>query len=292
MIVTANAERSPATPEEIWAILRETAERQKEADRRWEEARAEDAKRRKEAETEAAKRRAEYEAEAAKRWAEYEVEAAKRRAEHEAEAAKWRAEAAKRRAEAAKRRAEYEAEAAKRKEEADERKAELDKMWQETLALWNKDDDKLKTMRDALGGLSNTFDQVVEHLVIPGIEERLGELGLRFQHISSRRRVKNESGNTEMEIDVVLENSDTIVAVETKAKPSMDDISEFGEKLARLREILLGMGDSRRILGLIAGAVFGSAQKQVAYEAGLFVVVQAGDTMKMDIPRGFKPKEW
>jgi len=256
MIVTANAERSPATPEEIWAILRETAERQKEADRRWEEARAEDAKRRKEAETEAAKRRAEYEAEAAKR------------------------------------RAEYEAEAAKRKEEADERKAELDKMWQETLALWNKDDDKLKTMRDALGGLSNTFDQVVEHLVIPGIEERLGELGLRFQHISSRRRVKNESGNTEMEIDVVLENSDTIVAVETKAKPSMDDISEFGEKLARLREILLDAGDSRRILGLIAGAVFGSAQKQAAYEAGLFVIVQAGDTMKMDIPKGFKPKEW
>jgi len=216
MVATPVEDRPPATPEEIWAILRE---------------------------------------------------AAKWREEHEV----WRAEAAK--------------------EEA-KRKVELDKMWKDTLALWNKADDKLKTMKGEVGGLSNTFGQMVEHLVIPGIEERLGELGFRFTHISTHRRIKNESGNIVMEIDVVLENSDTIVAVETKGKPSGDDISDLEEKLSKLRGILLGMGDGRRILGVIAGAVFGSAQKQAAHEAGLFVVVQTGDTMKMDIPKGFKPREW
>jgi hypothetical protein len=29
-----------------------------------------------------------------------------------------------------------------------------------------------------------------------------------------------------------------------------------------------------------------------ALEAGLYVIVQSGDTMKLKIPEGFQPREW
>jgi hypothetical protein len=35
-----------------------------------------------------------------------------------------------------------------------------------------------------------------------------------------------------------------------------------------------------------------SSVKAAALKAGLYVVTQTGDTVKIDIPEGFKPKEW
>jgi hypothetical protein len=40
------------------------------------------------------------------------------------------------------------------------------------------------------------------------------------------------------------------------------------------------------------GLTFEKEVKQAALEAGLYVLEQSGDTMKMDIPGGFIPKEW
>jgi tetrahydromethanopterin S-methyltransferase subunit F len=128
--------------------------------------------------------------------------------------------------------------------------------------------------------------------VYPGIEDRLGELGFRFKHISRRRTVKDADGKLVVEIDLFLENDTTIFAVEAKAKPSAKDIKRQVEKLEKLRECIGRENDNRRIMGAIAGAVFGTDQRLAALEAGFFVIVQSGDTMQMDIPEGFKPREW
>jgi len=49
---------------------------------------------------------------------------------------------------------------------------------------------------------------------------------------------------------------------------------------------------AKRILGAIAGAIFDDDVKKAALEAGFFVIGQSGDTMKIEIPEGFKPREW
>jgi hypothetical protein len=46
------------------------------------------------------------------------------------------------------------------------------------------------------------------------------------------------------------------------------------------------------IKGAIAGAIFGAAEKKATMEAGLYVVEQSGDTMKIDVPEDFVPREW
>ena len=51
-------------------------------------------------------------------------------------------------------------------------------------------------------------------------------------------------------------------------------------------------GDMRKIQGAIAGAIFGRKEKQAVTKAGFYALVQSGDTMKIDIPDGFVPREW
>jgi hypothetical protein len=38
--------------------------------------------------------------------------------------------------------------------------------------------------------------------------------------------------------------------------------------------------------------VFPEDAKAAAFEAGLYVIEQSGDTMKINMPEGFKPREW
>jgi len=187
--------------------------------------------------------------------------------------------------------AEYEHKQAEADKKRELEKAEFDKKWAETMAAWEKADRRIEAGNKKLGALENTFGEIVEHLVSPGIEERFRELGLDFELQAKNLRLK-EGRNYLAEIDLLLENGENIMAVEVKSKPHVNDMERHAERLARLRNYYGKLGDRRRILGAIAGAVFGIEEKQAALEAGFYVIVQSGDTMQMDIPEGFEPKVW
>ncbi|MCL2600406.1 MAG: hypothetical protein FWD88_04410, partial [Treponema sp.] len=50
--------------------------------------------------------------------------------------------------------------------------------------------------------------------------------------------------------------------------------------------------ETKRILGAIAGAIYHPILKAETLSAGFFVIEQSGDTLQMDVPEGFVPKEW
>ena len=93
-------------------------------------------------------------------------------------------------------------------------------------------------------------------------------------------------------MDIILENGEYIIAVEVKTRPAEKDITHHIRRLEILRESRNKKNDMRKICGAIAGAVFVQEVKEKALEAGLYVLEQSGDTMKMDIPGGFMPREW
>jgi hypothetical protein len=45
-------------------------------------------------------------------------------------------------------------------------------------------------------------------------------------------------------------------------------------------------------VGAVAGAVMSEGVKPFALKNGFYVVEQAGDTLKIDVPEDFKPREW
>jgi len=288
MASVASPSRPPATPNEIWEILRETASRQKEHEEYWAELRKE---RKEEAAREATRREeeAKWRAEEAIREAARREDEAKRR-EDEAKRRKEEAarEAARREDEAEQRKANAEYEAARREDDAKRREewAELKELFADTRALVEKNSQEMSR-------LGHSFGDIVEHLVAPGIEERFEEIGMNLKVSSppASRKIK-ENGNTIAEVDLQLENAESVMIVEVKARVRPSDVADHVIRLERLRGWYDRSNDDRKLYGAIAGAVFGLAERRTARKAGFFVMVQSGDTMELDVPGDFKPKEW
>jgi hypothetical protein len=183
-------------------------------------------------------------------------------------------------------------------------------MWQETDRKWQETDQRFQKSREEadqrfkemervvkkvsrqMGGLHNRFGELAEHLVAPGIVTRFNELGFHFDSIAGGLKILDEQGKIRAEIDLLLENGEYLVAVEIKSRPKESDIEHHIRRLEIVREYREKKHDVRKILGAIAGAVFGSVEKKAAIEAGFYVLEQSGDTMKMDIPAGFVPRKW
>ncbi|MDR1893769.1 MAG: hypothetical protein LBQ61_03640 [Spirochaetales bacterium] len=51
-------------------------------------------------------------------------------------------------------------------------------------------------------------------------------------------------------------------------------------------------GDRRKVRGALAGAIMHESVRSYAIKKGLYVIVQTGDTVRIDIPEGFQPGEW
>lgn len=186
------------------------------------------------------------------------------------------------------------------REEADRQRKETERMFQETARQMEKTDrqmqetdKKIEALNKQMGGLHNSFGELAEHLVAPGIEEKFNALGYHFDGIAPRGyKIGDGHGKIIAEIDILLENGDFIVAVEVKTEPKDKDIERHVKRLQILREHRDKKNDKRKIRGAIAAAIISNELKQAALEAGLYVLVQSGDTMKMDIPDDFVPQEW
>jgi hypothetical protein len=160
----------------------------------------------------------------------------------------------------------------------------------ETARLFRETDKKIKQTNEQYGDLSHRFGEVVEHLVAPGIEEKFNEMGYHFSEVyDGDNRIKNEKGEKIAEIDILMENGETILAVEVKSKPNNKDVNEHIKRVKTLRETRSKKKDNRKIIGAIAGAIFKNNVKEAAQKAGFYVIVQTGDTMRIDMPEGWKP---
>ena len=185
-------------------------------------------------------------------------------------------------------------------QETRESQKETDRMFQETSRKFQETDRmldkvgrKIEMLNEQMGGLHNSFGEMAEHLVAPGIEERFNELGFHFSAVAPGGYVvHDDKGQIAAQVDILLLNSSCIMGVEVKAKVHAKDIEHHVKRLELLRKYWEKNNDKRVIRGAIAGAIFGSAEKQAAIEAGFYVLVQSGDTMKLELPEGFVPREW
>ena len=165
------------------------------------------------------------------------------------------------------------------KKESDERHKELDRI----------------TRRNSkqMGELHRRFGQLAEHLVAPCIAKRFNELGYHFDAISPKGQTINDSrGKVKTEIDLLLENGKTRILVEVKSRPVTQDIEHHIKRLELFSDKWRMFNEPKKVLGAIAGAIFEDDVKDAVREAGMYVIEQSGDTMKIDMPEGFIPREW
>ncbi|MDR1484243.1 MAG: YraN family protein [Planctomycetaceae bacterium] len=146
---------------------------------------------------------------------------------------------------------------------------------------------EFNTMRKRFGDIS-------EHMVFSSVVVRFNELGYSFQkEFLGHYKIKDTNKQTIAEIDILLENGNTIALVEVKTKPDNTDVKDFLERIEKFKQYRIATNEPpKTIIGAITGAVFPDKVKEKAIQAGLYVMVQSGDTMKFDIPENFIPKKF
>ena len=182
-------------------------------------------------------------------------------------------------------------------EELKESQKETDRQMKETDRIIKESqketDRKMEKTARQIGKLGNRFGEMVEQLVAPNIEGKFNELGFMFTRTSTNVKIIDyETSKTSAEIDIFLENGDVAIAVEVKAKPNQDDVDEHVIRMEKLRRYADNRQDKRRYQGAVAGAVFSDSVRAYTLKKGFYIIEQTGDTVQINIPEGFKARDW
>jgi hypothetical protein len=150
---------------------------------------------------------------------------------------------------------------------------------------------QMKETDRKIGKLGNRFGELAEHLVSPGIKDKFNALGFHFDDVSLNRNIEGPDGEA-AEIDVFLENAEFSIVVEVKSKPTEDDVQDHIKRMEIVRRHKDRHHDSRKLQGAIAGAIMSPAVRNFTLKKGFYVIEQSGDTVMINVPDGFKPREW
>jgi actin-related protein len=166
---------------------------------------------------------------------------------------------------------------------------ETDRKFQETERLMRESSEKLNRK---MGELGNKLGSVVEHMIIPDIEKKFNDMGYTFENVSTNLKMKDPSGITYAEVDIVLENGEYVLLIEVKTDLKIEHIKEHVRRMDTIRSRGRKWPD-KKLLGAVSAAIVEDNVREYAKKNGFFVISQAGETMRVDKPEGeFSVKEW
>jgi hypothetical protein len=173
----------------------------------------------------------------------------------------------------------------RRMKEADLRMKETDRRMKETDRQMKETDRKISKLGSRLG-------ELVEEIIFPNILEKFNKLGYVFGKAAPRVLYQDPRGAYVAEVDILLENGDAVLAVEVKTNLTVNDVRDHIQRMEKLRLYADEHGDKRKLLGAVAGGIASKEAKAFAIKSGFFVLEQSGDTIRINVPEGFKPMEW
>ena len=175
-------------------------------------------------------------------------------------------------------------EVGRKQEEFRESQKETDRQLKET-------DRIVKETSKQIGSLNNRFGEIVEYMIAPNLKEKFWDMGLKFHQANTDTVFSDDNKVTLFEVDVLLENGDKAMLVETKVTLTTEDVRDHIERLKKMRKYADLCGDNRVFLGAVAGVVMTSYVKKYALKQGFYVIEPSGETFNITPPSG-QAKEW
>lgn len=167
-------------------------------------------------------------------------------------------------AEDERRKAEYE----RRKAEDERQRAELNAAMRE-LAEASKKNEKL------YADLNNSWGRFLENLCAPAALALFKEEGIDINHIYEVRSRRN-NGQEGIEVDVVLCDGGTIVAVEVKSTLNVPKLNHFLRKMEQFKHYYSEFAHYK-VYGAVAAVEFQNNIIELAREKGIFVIECSGE---------------
>ena len=140
-----------------------------------------------------------------------------------------------------------------------------------------------------LGDLGNRLGEFVEHMVSPAVVRLFQAQGIEVHEVHPG--VEANRNGEGIEIDLLVVNDGTLVAVECKSKLTQTHVDEHLVRMEKLKR-LLPLYKNHRALGAVAAMVISDSVKNYAHKQGLYVLCQNGDSVEVSSPPNFSPKAW
>jgi len=167
--------------------------------------------------------------------------------------------------------------------------------YEQMMALFLENREQIKEISQTVGNLGNRMGKIFEKLLGEGhLVAQFRELGYNVK-AHSQNKVFGEEGTADSgEIDLLLEDGDIAILVESKTTLSMDDVIKHISRIEKYRHFENSDGKrGKRYIGAVAGTVIAENVINFAYENGLYVIIQSARAVEiMTPPKGFKAKEW
>jgi hypothetical protein len=177
--------------------------------------------------------------------------------------------------------------------------AETAEQMKETKSLIEKNAQEMEKLKKTVervtanvGGLNRSLGELIETLIAAHLWEQFPEYNLKRAY--QRAPIFDENNRTMTDIDILLSNTDTVIAVEVKRQ--LDDRRDVDDHLRRMERISAyppAEVRGKKMLGAMAGGVVDDDTRRYAYESGFFVLELTGDTVQLiPPPDGFVPQKW
>ena len=155
-----------------------------------------------------------------------------------------------------------------------------------------KETDRLvKAVSKQLGDQGNRLGEIVQEMVRSAVVRLFQQRQLSVHQVLPNMTAFDDNGQFRMEIDLLVINSETAVAVECKSRLSQDDVDDHLKRLALLKDCFPQFSKFT-ILGAVAAMVLPGQVGEYAVRKGLFVLAQSGDAVKILNDDTFKPHQW
>ena len=133
-----------------------------------------------------------------------------------------------------------------------------------------------------------------DDIVMPSLEDLFRERGIELHGTSPDVRCYHHElrqGLDSFSFGSLAIGDCHVVMVCVRTELNREDVDEHIERLNLFRRYFHEYKE-RKLLGAVAGIVIEEGVDRYAYQQGLFVIGQRGDTVRLLNDAGFQPKEW
>jgi len=175
-------------------------------------------------------------------------------------------------------------ETGERFKETDERFKETDKQFKETDKKFDKYFHKVKE-------LDRNWGKLVEALVRPSVAAQFRKRGIPV--IGSGQQVERILGADTIEIDILLSDGDSLIAVEVKTTLRIENVDEHVQNHLRPFKRFFPEYQDKKIYGAVAYIHVEENADRYAYKKGLFVLTfTTGDLVTILNDDNFRPQNF
>jgi hypothetical protein len=149
-----------------------------------------------------------------------------------------------------------------------------------------------KAIDKKMAQFTDTLGRFAEDQVRPAALRLFANLGIPIYEATFNSTKLDKDKTYLYEVDILLHNTDVVVAIEVKSTLRKEDVDEHVERLKLMQQFPLKGTRGTQIIGAMAAM---NAQKDVvayAIKNGFYVILPDGSSVGLVNPNDFKPRKW